>query len=63
MAMRVGGFALSLKTHPVLFDELVDRETLVEMVQCAEIAHDRRARVRAALYEAPELPAPTNGAL
>jgi hypothetical protein len=63
MALRAGGFALALKTLPVLFDELCDVTTLAEMTRTAELAHDRRARVRSALYDPPEMPALTDGAL
>jgi glutamine synthetase adenylyltransferase len=58
MCVRSGGFALSLKHVPVLFDELVDRETLANMVRTASMADEARGRARSALYAAEPLQLP-----
>jgi hypothetical protein len=53
MALRAGGFAVSFKSVPVLFDEVLDRATLANMVAIAAVSEEARDRARSALY-APE---------
>jgi len=51
MCLRGGGFAVSLKLVPAIFDEALDKQAVANMIQTAGVAHNARARAWSALYE------------